>query len=120
MVTVSDFKARASDWLRRIAHPLVITQNGKPAGVLLSPAAFDELSETAAVFLRLSKKAWQTNKQVAAHTTDEVLLQWQRGGSPPSKLSGPSGPEPMSKGKGCSIRWSARAMRDLEEHDGAF
>ncbi len=48
IVTVSDFKAQASDWLRRIAGsggPLVITQNGKPAGVLLSPAAFDELSE---------------------------------------------------------------------------
>ena len=48
MVTVSDFKARASDWLRRIAgsgHPLVITQNGRPAGVLLSPREFDRLRE---------------------------------------------------------------------------
>jgi PHD/YefM family antitoxin component YafN of YafNO toxin-antitoxin module len=28
-------------------HPLVITQNDKAAGVLLSPAEFDELSERA-------------------------------------------------------------------------
>ena len=48
IVPVSEFKAQATDWLRRVAetgHPLVITQNGKPAGVLLSPRAFDELVE---------------------------------------------------------------------------
>ena len=47
IVPVSDFKAQASEWLRRVAatgRPLVITQNGKTAGVLLSPEAFDELS----------------------------------------------------------------------------
>lgn len=50
IVPVSDFKAKASDWLRRVSksgHPLVITQNGKPAGVLLSAKAFDALSERA-------------------------------------------------------------------------
>jgi prevent-host-death family protein len=50
IVPVSDFKAQAAEWLRRLAdsgHPLVITQNGKPAGVLLSPQAFDELAERA-------------------------------------------------------------------------
>jgi prevent-host-death family protein len=50
IVPVSDFKAQAAEWLKRIAetgHPLVITQNGKAAGVLLSPAQFDELSSRA-------------------------------------------------------------------------
>lgn len=50
IVPVSDFKAQAADWLRRVAEtgqPLVITQNGKAAGVLLSPAEFDRLSERA-------------------------------------------------------------------------
>jgi prevent-host-death family protein len=50
IVPVSDFKAQAAEWLRRIAEtgqPLVITQNGKAAGVLLSPAQFDQLSERA-------------------------------------------------------------------------
>jgi prevent-host-death family protein len=50
IVPVSDFKAQAAEWLKRIAetgHPLVITQNGKAAGVLLSPAQFDELSARA-------------------------------------------------------------------------
>lgn len=50
IVPVSSFKTRAADWLKRIAdtgQPLVITQNGKAAGVLLSPASFDVLSERA-------------------------------------------------------------------------
>ncbi len=50
IVPVSDFKAHAANWLRRVAEtgqPLVITQNGKAAGVLLSPAEFDRLSERA-------------------------------------------------------------------------
>jgi len=50
IVPVSDFKAQAAEWLKRIAatgQPLVITQNGKAAGVLLSPAHFDALSERA-------------------------------------------------------------------------
>ena len=48
IVPVSDFKAGAADWLRRLAEssePVVITQNGKAAAVLLSPAAYDELTE---------------------------------------------------------------------------
>jgi len=47
-VPVSEFKARAADWLRRVADtgaPVIVTQNGRPAGVLLSPQAFDDLTE---------------------------------------------------------------------------
>jgi len=49
-VPVSEFKAQAADLLKRVAdsrQPLVITQNGRPAGVLLSPAAYDDLMERA-------------------------------------------------------------------------
>lgn len=49
-VPVSDFKAQAADLLKRVGDtrkPLVITQNGRPAGVLLSPAAYDDLIERA-------------------------------------------------------------------------
>jgi prevent-host-death family protein len=47
-VPVSEFKAQAADLLKRVSDtrkPLVITQNGRPAGVLLSPAAYDELMD---------------------------------------------------------------------------
>jgi prevent-host-death family protein len=49
-VPVSDFKAQAAEWLRKAGEtgaPVVVTQNGKPAGVLLSPEAFDQLTEQA-------------------------------------------------------------------------
>lgn len=48
IISVSEFKAKASDLLKKLKtsrQPLIITQNGKAAGVVLSPAAFDELTE---------------------------------------------------------------------------
>ena len=50
IVPLSDFKARASELLKKLAAtgaPMVITQNGRAAGVLLSPAEFDSLTERA-------------------------------------------------------------------------
>ena len=48
IVPVSEFKAQAAECLRRVSatgQPIIITQNGKAAGVLLSPSEFDRLSE---------------------------------------------------------------------------
>ncbi len=48
IVSLSDFKARASRMLHDIQcshRPLVITQNGKAAAVLMNPADFDRLAE---------------------------------------------------------------------------
>lgn len=45
---MAEFKGQAAHWFRRVAEndqPIVITQNGKPAGVLLSPAEYDRLVE---------------------------------------------------------------------------
>ena len=47
-VPISELKAQAAEWLRHVGEtdaPVVVTQNGRPAGVLLSPRAFDELTE---------------------------------------------------------------------------
>jgi prevent-host-death family protein len=49
-IPVSELKARAADVLRKVSGtgaPVVVTVNGRPAGVLLSPAAYDELTERA-------------------------------------------------------------------------
>lgn len=46
IVPIAEFKTRLSKWfnnLSKTGHPLIITQNGKPAGVLLSPQEYDEL-----------------------------------------------------------------------------
>jgi len=48
IVPIAEFKAQAAHWLRHVAEtgqPLVITVNGKPAGVVLSPREFDRLQE---------------------------------------------------------------------------
>lgn len=48
VVTLAEFKSQAAALLERISaslQPLLITQNGKPAGVLLSPAEFDRIQE---------------------------------------------------------------------------
>jgi prevent-host-death family protein len=47
-IPVSEFKTQAAELLKRVGangQPLVITQHGKPAGVVLSPAAYDALIE---------------------------------------------------------------------------
>src|ERR1035437_7191683 len=46
VVPIGEFKNQAASWLRRArtaGHPVVITQNGKTAGVLLSPAEFEKI-----------------------------------------------------------------------------
>jgi prevent-host-death family protein len=54
IVPLSEFKAHAAEWLKKIARtgaPVIITQNGRAAAVLVSPGEFDELAERAR-FLR--------------------------------------------------------------------
>ncbi len=46
IIPVGEFKTGISKWLRSIKdkeHPIVITQNGKPAGVLITPEEYDKL-----------------------------------------------------------------------------
>lgn len=46
VVPIAEFKTHASAVIRRMratGHPIVITQNGRPAAVVLAPEDFDEL-----------------------------------------------------------------------------
>ena len=50
ILPLGEFKTQASRVLRRLKHarrPIVITQNGKPAAVLVTPQEFDRLREHA-------------------------------------------------------------------------
>ncbi len=50
ILPVGEFKTHASRVIRRLQttkRPFVITQNGRPAAVLITPAEFDRLSEHA-------------------------------------------------------------------------
>ena len=49
IIPIGEFKAKMTKWLniaKDTGHPLIITQNGKPAAVLLSPEEFDKLEYT--------------------------------------------------------------------------
>ena len=49
IIPVGQFKSDLARYLREIQeknNSLIITQNGKPAGVLISPSEFDELRQT--------------------------------------------------------------------------
>lgn len=46
IVPLGEFKAQAAKWLKKLGEsdqPMVITQNGRPAGVLLSPKEYDRM-----------------------------------------------------------------------------
>jgi prevent-host-death family protein len=47
IIPIGEFKAKMTKWLNVVkdkGHPLVITQNGKPTTVILSPEEFDNLN----------------------------------------------------------------------------
>jgi len=49
IIPVGQFKSDLAKYLKEIReknNSLIITQNGKPAGVLISPAEFDKLRQT--------------------------------------------------------------------------
>jgi len=49
IIPVGQFKSGLAKYLKEIKdkrNSLIITQNGKPAGVLISPAVFDDLRQT--------------------------------------------------------------------------
>jgi prevent-host-death family protein len=46
IIPIAEFKSNISRWFKTLqtsGHPLVITQNSRPAGVLLSASDYDEL-----------------------------------------------------------------------------
>lgn len=45
VIPLGEFKVHAARYLKNLDGPVVITQNGRPAGVLLSPADYDELTQ---------------------------------------------------------------------------
>jgi len=58
IIPVGQFKSNLANYLKEInnkRNSLIITQNGKPAGVLISPVEFDELRQTRLVIDSVSR-----------------------------------------------------------------
>jgi len=74
VVPVGQFKAQAKKWLARAnetGQPLVITQNGRPAAVMLSPAEYDRLTYQER-FVADVQAGLADAEAGRTHTTDEV------------------------------------------------
>src|ERR1035437_9751614 len=55
IIPLAEFKAQSASWLERVresGHPLIITQNGKPAAVMISPEEFDRFQHQSREFVR--------------------------------------------------------------------
>lgn len=80
IVPVSDFKSQAAEWLKRVMQtdqPIVITQNGKAAAVLLSPAEFDRLTERAR-FIEAIDAGLADSKAGRVHAHAAVVARMKR------------------------------------------
>ena len=74
IVPVGQFKAGLAKYLKDIRenkNSLVITQNGRPAGVLISPSEFDELRETK-LFIESISKGLSDSEQGKVYSTSQM------------------------------------------------
>ncbi|MBT1073451.1 type II toxin-antitoxin system Phd/YefM family antitoxin [Pelotalea chapellei] len=74
IVPIAEFKTNISKWFKTLQtsrHPLIITQNSKPAGVLLSPSDYDELVYRKS-FLDSVEKGIADVEGGRTQTTDEL------------------------------------------------
>jgi len=74
IISVGDLKVHAARILRQVresGHPVVITQHGRPAGVLVSPEEFDRMSEHAHFVLAVREGLADT---AAGRVVDDTSL----------------------------------------------
>jgi antitoxin YefM len=74
IIPVGEFKASLAKYLKEIQekkNSLIITQNGKPAGVLVSPSEFDELRQTKSFIDSISRGLADSEKG-ETYTTSQL------------------------------------------------
>jgi len=74
IVPVAEFKSGLSRYLkslRETGHPLIITQNGRPAGVLITPSEYDQLTYRQ-LFTESVLRGAQEIESGESYSTDEI------------------------------------------------
>jgi prevent-host-death family protein len=74
IIPIGEFKRNISKWFKKIqttGHPLIITQNGRPAGVLISPMEYDELIHKK-LFFESIKRGLSDVESENVYTTKEM------------------------------------------------
>jgi prevent-host-death family protein len=75
IIPIGEFKTKIAKWFKSIqetGQPLIITQNGRPAGVLLSPQEYDELIYRRSFLLSVDRGIDDTEKG-RLFTTEEAI-----------------------------------------------
>jgi prevent-host-death family protein len=76
IIPIAEFKTNISKWFKTLqtsGHPLIITQNSKPAGVLLSASDYDELVYRKS-FLDSVERGLADADSGRTQTTDELRM----------------------------------------------
>ena len=58
IIPVAEFKTGISKYLKSLketGHPVIITQNGRPAGVVITPAEYDNLTYKSSVIESINR-----------------------------------------------------------------
>ncbi|KAF0150364.1 MAG: prevent-host-death family protein [Ignavibacteria bacterium] len=72
IIPVGQFKSGLAKYLKEIQNKrnsLIITQNGKPAGVLISPSEFDDLRQTKLFIDSISRGLSDSDKREVFSTS---------------------------------------------------
>lgn len=80
IVPIGVFKTNPTRWLDRAAetrHPIVITKNGKAAGVLLSPLEYDLLTYEKR-FIESVQRGMADAEAGRGYTTEEAMEELER------------------------------------------
>ena len=80
IIPVGQFKSGLAKYLKEIqlrGNSLIITQNGKPAGVLISPAEFDELRQTK-LFIDSISRGLSDSEKGEILSTGQIRSEFQK------------------------------------------
>ena len=80
IIPVGQFKSSLAKYLKEIQekkNSLIITQNGKPAGVLISPSEFDELRQTK-LFIDSISRGLSNSEKGEKYTVSQLIKEMKK------------------------------------------
>jgi antitoxin YefM len=80
IIPVGQFKSGLAKYLKEVQskrNSLIITQNGKPAGVLISPSEFDDLRQTK-LFIDSISRGLSDSEKEEVFSTSQLRAELQK------------------------------------------
>ena len=80
IIPLGEFKSGISRWINKLkvtGHPVVITQNGRPAAVMITPDDFDDL-QRARNFMESISRGMEDAESGNVFSTDQVISELEK------------------------------------------